>query len=404
MPRFHYVARDIAGKSVKAEEFALSEYELKMRLERKNLVIISIQEAGGTSKGSFLKKRIGTTDLTLFCKQLSTMIKGGVPIIRAIDSISSEMKNVVFQDALKEVNYYIKSGESFSASLKKFPRLFSTLFCSMAEAGERVGSLDVMLDRLSSYLQARDRLTKKVIMAMTYPAFIITFFIVAMTAITIFFIPRFRGIYEGFHAKLPPLTAVVFAISDFTVKNMPFILVALILLGFAVFQYFFKSKKGRYEFDKMTMKLPLFGTFVKNAALSKFTRTLATLMNQGIPIAESLELVGGTSGNAIIEEASFKVKTLIMDGENIPEALRKTTIFPPLMIQMVSVGVESGNLPELLDKTADFYEDRVDAFVTTLTTLIEPILLVSLGIVLGVVITALYLPIFNISQAMSGGG
>ena len=331
------------------------------------------------------------------------MVKGGVPLLRAINSIADELKNPLFKSTLGEVSYHIKGGETLSGGLKRFPNIFSNLFIAIIEAGEKVGSLDTMLDRLSSYLEARDRLNKKIITALTYPAFVISFFIFAMTVITLFLVPRFRAMYSGFGAKLPLLTRVVFSFSDAVLHNIIPIIIIIAIAVFFFRRYFLKSPKGRRVFDNLILKLPLFGNVIKNAMLSKFSRTLATLLSQGIPIAISMELVSRTSGNIAMEESSLKVRDLILDGENIPEAMRKAKIFPPLMLQMVMVGVESGSLPELLDKTADFYEDMVDTFVSALTSMIEPILIVVLGAMVGVVIVALYMPIFSMSQAMSGG-
>ena len=402
MSIFAYIAKDPNGNSVKAQESAPSEHELKTMLARKNLVIISIREVKKSGGIKFFVSKINTSDLVIFCKQLATMIKGGVPLLRAISSIEDEMRNPLFKATLDEIGRHVKGGESLSNGFKKFPRLFSPLFTSIVAAGEKVGSLDTMLERLSAYLQARDRLNKKIIAAITYPTFVVVAFAGAMLIVTLFLIPKFKAIYSGFGAELPLITRIVFSLSDLVVKNIWYLALAISIAAVLARKYFVKSGQGRRVLDKTVLEMPLFGEVFKNAALSKFSRTLATLLSQGIPIATSLELVNKGSGNIVIEEAIDKIKSLIMDGENIPEALKKAKIFPSLMIQMVTVGVESGSLPELLDKTADFYEDRVSDFVATLTTLIEPILIVSLGIAMGIVIVALYMPIFMLSQAAGG--
>ena len=403
MPIFSYVAKDADGKSVRAQESASSEQELKIRLARKNLVIISISDSSRPIKTRFFGSKIKTAELVIFCKQLATMIKGGVPLLKAISSIADEVKNPLFKSTLDEIGRNVKGGESLSAGFKRFSKLFSPLFISMVEAGEKVGSLDTMLERLSAYLQARDRLNKKIVTALTYPAFVVVFFIVAVGVMTIFLVTRFKAIYSGFKAQLPLLTRVVFGFSDMVIKNMWAVILIMFVSVFFVRSYFFKSKRGRRTRDYIAIKMPVFGEVVKNAALSKFSRTLATLLGQGIPISASLDLVSKSSGNVVIEEAVSKVKSLIMDGESMPEALKKAQIFPSLMLQMVTVGVESGSLPELLDKTADFYEDRVSDFVATLTTMIEPVMIVSLGIVIGIFIIAMYMPIFSLSQAATTG-
>ena len=406
MPQYQYTAKSKDGQTVRSSEFASSEQELLTKLARKSLTPISIEEAGAAEKPSVFKygnKKIKLFDLIILCKQLETMIKGGIPLVRALETISAETRSVVLKSTLIEMIGYIRDGDSFSNSLKRFRNLFSNLFIAIVEAGEKVGALDVMLGRLTVYLIARDRITKKIITALTYPAFILGFFLVGITGITLFLIPRFKSIYEGFGAQLPGLTLTLFRISDLVIHKIFFIAAIAAVLIF-LFSVFIKTRKGRYLFDAVTLKIPAFGEVIKKAAISKFARTLATLLQEGIPITEALDLVGKTSGNLIIEQATARAGKLILDGEDIPEALRKTGIFPSLLIQMATIGAEAGNLPELLDKTADFYEDEVDAFISTLSTLIEPILIVLLGAVLGTVIIALYLPIFKLGTAMTGGG
>ena len=399
MPTFSYIVKDSDGNSIRAQESAQSEYELKTRLSRKNLIIISITELKKPGGVKLLGKKIKTAELVLFCKQLATMVKGGVPLLKAISCIADEVRNPLFKSTLDDIGRYVKEGESLSGGFRKFQNLFSPLFISIVEAGEKVGSLDTMLERLSAYLQTRDRLNKKIISALTYPAFIVVFFIVAMAIMTIFLVPKFRTMYSGLGSQLPLLTQVVFSFSDMVVKNIWSIILITSVGAFFAYQYFLRTERGRKKLDTIAIKMPIFGQVVKNAALSKFARTLSTLLSQGIPIGASLELISKASGNIVFEEAIVKIKSLIMDGENIPEALRKAQIFPPLMVQMVMVGVESGSLPELLDKTADFYEDRVSDFVATLTTMIEPVLIVTLGIAVGIVILAMYMPIFKLGQA-----
>ena len=405
MPQYQYTAKSKDGQTVRSSEFASSQQELLTKLARKSLTPISVEEVGVVEKPSVFKygnKKIKLFDLIILCKQLETMIKGGIPLVRALETISAETKSVVLKSTLLEMIGHIRDGDSFSNSLKRFRNLFSNLFIAIVEAGEKVGALDVMLGRLTVYLIARDRITKKIITALTYPAFILGFFLVGITGITLFLIPRFKSIYEGFGAQLPGLTLTLFKISDLVIHKIFFIAAAVAALIF-FFSVFIKTRKGRYLFDAVTLKIPAFGEVIKKAAISKFARTLATLLQEGIPITEALDLVGKTSGNLIIEQATARAGKLILDGEDIPEALRKTGIFPSLLIQMATIGAEAGNLPELLDKTADFYEDEVDAFISTLSTLIEPILIVLLGAVLGTVIIALYLPIFKLGTAMTGG-
>jgi type IV pilus assembly protein PilC len=334
---------------------------------------------------------------------MSTLLKGGVPLTRGLEIIAGEIENPTFQAAITEIGHYIKQGDSFSSSIKKMAHLFSPLFIAIIESGEKVGALDVMLERLGKYLEAQDRLKKKIVSAIAYPSAVLTFFFFAIGVMTLFLIPKFKDMYSSFNAALPPFTLAVFGVSDFLIHYIAFIAGGIILVALYIKNIVLKTKSGRYTFDSLILKLPIFGHILKKAALSKFTRTLATLLEQGIPVPESLELVGKTAGNSVIEKASIDMSKSIMDGEKIPEAFRKTEVFPSLVVQMATIGTESGNLPELLSKTADFYEEEVDVFLGIMSALIEPVLIIVLGVILAVFIVALYLPIFKLGSAMGQG-
>ncbi len=410
MPEFKYITKDKRGKTVAGKKSISSQKDLIIELERKNLTIVSIEEVHHEER-SFRKMlaeiaprggKIKIFELAIFCKQLSTMLHGGVPILNAIESIADEMKNPRFKKLLQYINQDLRGGKSLSESFKKYPEVFSILFISILEAGEKVGALDKMLSRLSNYLESRDRLLKKIRSATTYPSFIAGFFVFAIVIITLFLIPRFQDIYADFGAELPALTKVVFNTSNFLLRNMPIVIFLLTASIFSLFVFVRYGRRGRILLDSMLLKLPVLGDVIKKAAVSKFCRTLSTLLNEGISVTEALLLVGRTSGNIIIENASSRASKLIVGGETIPSSLKKMAVFPSLMLQMVSIGVDSGSLPELLDKTADFYEDQVDIFISTMTTMIEPLLVVSLGAVIAFVVVALYLPIFKLSTAISG--
>jgi len=417
MPDYNYIAKDKSGKTVSGTRFASSENALIAELDREGLIILGVELAGNAEKSkgksffslslSFGGKKGGkvkTFELIILCRQLATMLKGGVPILNAVQSISMEIKNQRFKQVLANAIKDLQSGEKLSESFKKYPDVFSVLIVTMVEAGEKVGSLDEMLMRMALYLESKERLSRKIRSAAMYPAFIAGFFLFAIAGVTLFLIPRFKDVYEGFGAKLPTFTLIVFGISDFMVQNILFILIFLIVVIGGLMRYVKCTKRGRERFDRSMLKLPLFGDVITKAAISKFCKTLSTLLSQGISVTEALRLVGKTAGNVIIENASNAASSLVTDGETISAALTRTGIFPSLMLQMVSVGVESGSLPDLLDKTADFYEEQVDTFVGNLTTMIEPIMIVSLGLVVGVVVIALYLPIFGLSTAVSAGG
>lgn len=410
MPRFKYKAKNQSGKTVVGEQFASSRKKLAGELHAKNLTVISATEVLKNDAG-FLQRifsapmgghqKIKTFDLAVFCRQLATMVEGGIPILRAIESITSEVRNRRFRDVLGYMAQDLRDGKKLSDTFKNYPDAFPVLFTAIIEAGEESGGLDVMLRRLAGYLEAKDRLARKMRTATAYPAFITVFFLGVLTVVTIFFIPRFQAVYQSFDAELPRLTEVVFGISNFAVRN--FYPISLCVILAVVLPSFFakRTRTVRLFFNKMLLRLPIFGGPIKKAAVCKFCRTLSTLLSQSVPVTEALFLVGKTSGNLVIEEASKKASKLVNDGETIPAALYKTRVFPPLMMQMVAVGDESGALPELLDKTADFYEEQVDIFVSTLTATVEPILISLLGFVIAIVVAALYLPIFKLGTLLN---
>jgi len=410
MPQFRYKAKDRNGKTIERLGHSSSRGSMLMELEKKGLVVVSIDEVRVEKKTKWKitsvlpisRGRVKTFDLIVLCKLLATMLKGGVPILNAIGNITRETKSPELRRVLAGVGRDVRSGSSLSESLRRYPHVFSTLFTSIVEAGERVGALDEMLQRLGHYLERRERLVRKVRLATTYPAFISAFFCAAIAVVAFCIIPKFRDIYEGFNAKLPALTLLIFQISDFLARYALLVFVVFMGAGFSIFLFIKNTKKGKTIFDKFLLGLPAFGAIIKKAAVSKFCRTLSTLLSQGIPIAEALFLVGKTSGNILIEAVSNKSGKLITEGETIPAAFTKMDIFPPLMLQMTSIGVDSGALPELLDKTADFYEEEVDVFASNLTSLLEPILVVLLGAVIAVVVAALYLPIFKLGTVMGG--
>ena len=412
MAEFRYVAKDKSGKTIRGQQNAPSKEKLVVDLSRRNLTVISVEKGDGEKKSiakvlhevPIAVGKVKSFELIVFCRQLATMLHGGVPILHAIESISFEAKDKRFKSVLHSVLRDLGDGKMLSEACKKYPQAFSALFVSIVEAGEKVGSLDKMLFRLSDYIEARDRLIRKLRSATAYPAFIAVFFLLAVVGITVFLVPRFKGVYERFGAKLPVLTRIVFNSSKIFMAKAPFFLFAIGLIGFALYFFIAHTRRGRGMFDGLLLKAPLFGTVIRKAAVSKFCRTLATLVGQGIPITEALVLVGKTAGNVIIEDASNNAGKSITEGDTIPEAFRKTKIFPPLMLQMTSVGADSGSLPELLDKTADFYEEQVDVFISTLTALMEPILIVCLGVFIAIVVIAMYLPIFKLGSALITGG
>jgi len=406
MPQFDYVAKTKRGKTEKGRVYAIAQSEVVARLRRKGLYILSVKEIkkGGSfwsmEIGGGKRKPIKHFELMVFCKQLSSMIKGGVPFVNAIDTIALETKNKNLYGILGELSQYIREGLSFSEALKRFGVVFTPLFIAIIEAGEKIGAMDVMLDRLAKYLEARDRLNKKLMQAVTYPAVIIIFFIAAMLGITLGLIPKFREIYSDFGAQLPTLTRRVFGISQLVQDHICLILIVSVLVIFLFRRLVRSSDRIKLMADTLILNIPVFGDMLKKGALSKFTRTLSTLLEEGISVTTAMNIVSRTAGNRCIEKAGNQASKYITEGDTIPIAFKKSKIFPPLMIQMTQAGVHSGNLPELLDRTADFYEDQVEVFLNIMSSLIEPIIIAGLGGMILIVVVALYMPIFSLGRAV----
>lgn len=406
MPQFNYKAKNSTGATVTGVKFAETREDLVRYLRQSDLMVISITEVAGpgsTPQAVPFGKKLKVFDLALFTKQLGTMIKGGLPLVRALESLVTETNNKVLRNAITQIIKHIRDGRSLSDGLKSFPNLFPPIVVAIVEAGEKIGSLDTMLERLSEYLSASDRFNRKLMSSMAYPIFMILFFIVAMGVITIFLIPSFKGIYEGLNANLPAITAAVFGFSDFILKNIVIISASAAVIISFIYFVFFITPQGRYIRDRAILHIPVFGPVLLKATVGKFCKTLSTLLNEGIAVPESLALSCKTCNNLYLEEGITKAGKYIIEGETIPNAFSKVKVFPTLMLQMSSVGVESGNLPEMLEKSARFYEEQVETFSGIILSLVEPVLIVFLAAGFGTVAVALYLPLFQLGSMVGGG-
>ncbi len=408
MPDFVYKAIDASGDSITGRRTASSREALVTQLERQNLTVVYVEEMEERGR-SLLKSvsgigggraRINTLELAVFCKQLASMLQGGVPILRAINTIAEEVENKKFKATLRSIGRDLGEGVMFSESLKKYPEAFIPLFIAMIETGEKVGSMVKMLFRLSVYLESIYKFTKKIRSAINYPLFVFGFFICAMGFITLFILPKFKSLYEEFDAELPALTNAIFNISTFIINHIFFVAAGCIISFFSIFFFVKHTRRGRLLSEKMIFKIPLFGKIIRKTITTRFCKTLSTLLDQGVAVTEALLLAGRTSNSLTIEEASREASVLVMEGETIPTALARVGVFPPLMLQMATVGAESGSLPELLEKTSEIYEAEIDIFVGMLMTYIEPILIITLGAMVGVAIVALYLPLFKMGLIM----
>jgi type IV pilus assembly protein PilC len=400
MPSFAYVARETtSGKEIRSTVEAATEQAAISALLNRNLLVVSIQEKIG-KKGRTGGGKVQLQDLVLFTRQLATMVDAGLAMVQSLQTLADQCQNKVMRDVIKDICVRVEGGDSFSEALQKHPKTFSRLYFSMVSAGEKGGLLAEILARLATYLENTARLRKKVKSAMMYP----TIVTVVAIAITIFLlvkvIPVFGDIYDGFGAKLPGPTQFLIQISE-AVRSY-FIL--MILAGGALvwgWLYFIKTKPGRHFWDARRIKLPVFGSIAHKICLARFTRTLASLIRSGVPILEVLQIVSQTVGNVVMEQAIKAAATDIERGEGISQALGKHPVFPNMIIRMISAGEQTGKIDNMLERISDFLDEEIETILSGLTSLIEPILIVFLGVVIGGMVICMFLPIFKMSEIVS---
>lgn len=401
MPEFVFTAKSIDGRTVKDVRESDSEMTLVSLLRKEGLVVISVAPAAATSKTKRLKsgKKVKTRDLAILCRQLGAMMDAGLPVLEALEGISDQVDNPTLAEVLRQVSSDIEAGSTLSQAIGKHGKIFSVLFVSMVKAGEESGALPTVLARLSAYLENRDELVRKIKSASTYPIFIAGFFAAAVVAIMFFLIPRFEAIFADFDMTLPPLTQFLIVTSRFMGHNIIIELIVLIGGAYAFFKWK-KTPAGQEKFDGWMLKAPVLGKLIQKAAVARFSSTLGTLLDNGVTVVAALEIVGDSSGNTVIKKAVDNVCLGVVNGSTISEKLGDTHIFPKMVVSMVSAGESSGNLPEMLDKVADFYTKEVDAAISGLTAMIEPAMIVGLGAVVTVVVLAIYLPIFQMATGI----
>lgn len=400
MTEFAYTAKGQNGRTVKGVRAAESEMGLVSLLRKEDLTVISIAPAAGVGKSSKPKRgKVKVKDLAILCRQLSAMLDAGLPVLESLQSIADQIDNQGLAEVLVSVSTDIEGGATLSQSLEKHGKVFSILFVAMVKAGEEAGALPSVLGRLGDYLEARDALARKIRSASAYPAFIAGFFIVAVAGIMLFLIPQFEGIFADFDLQLPMLTKVLIVMSRFIGRNLVWELGGALAGGY-LFLRWVKTPAGRRKLDAMVLKAPVFGKLILKASVARFSRTLGTLMDNGVSVVAALEIVGSTSGNVIVREAIDSVGDGVVNGSTISGKLSESSVFPKMVVSMVAAGEGAGNLPEMLDKVSDFYTKEVDAAVDALTSMIEPILIVGLGAIVTVVVLAIYLPIFQMATGI----
>ena len=401
---FTYQARDANGKISSGLQEALNEESAITSLMSRGLMVLSIQQKSASSK----KKKITTvkdTDLVLFTRQLATMVDAGIPLVSAMTALydsADPKRQVSLRNIIGDVTSRVQGGESFHQSLAKHPFVFNRLYVSMAKAGEAGGLLAEILDRLAGFLEATARLKKKVKSALVYPVVVISIALLITLFLIIKVVPVFADVFKDFGRPLPAPTQMLVDLSEF-VRSFWWALLLVVIGIFYALKLFFRSEKGAQLWDKYQLKLPVFGPLLHKIAMTRFARTFAQLIRSGVPILETLDIVGGSAGNRIIEQAIRSVSTDVERGDNLSVALSKKTIFPPMMLRMVAAGESTGKIDEMLEKMADFWDEEIEATLNALTSLLEPILIVILGVVVGGIVLCMFLPIFQLPEIVSGG-
>ncbi|MDX2454769.1 type II secretion system F family protein [Desulfosarcina sp.] len=348
---------------------------------------------------AFLQPRVTQRDVILFCRQFSTMIDAGLPIIQCMDILHAQQENATFKKMLKSIKEQVESGATLADSLKKYPQQFDDLFVNMVSAGEAGGILDTILRRLSAYMEKAARLKSQVKGAMTYPIVTMIIAVAVVAVILVFVIPVFQQMFDDMGGALPPITQIVVAMSEFVKSKIHWIVIGIVIFIFA-FKKYYKTEKGHKMVDATVLKLPVFGLLIRKVSVAKFTRTMGTMLSSGVAILEALDIVAKTSGNKTVEQAIYTVRSGIAEGRTMADPLAESGVFPAMVCQMISVGESTGALDAMLEKIADFYEEEVDQAVDNLTSLIEPFMLVFLGVVIGTLVVAMYMPIFKMAGAL----
>ena len=394
--------RTPTGEVLSGEYPAESKQELISHLRKRKIIITHVRHKPKDINISFgLANRITTKDLGVFTRQFATMINAGLPMVQCLDILSSQMEKPNFKKIVSEVMGDVESGATLAEAMRKH-KCYSDLFVNMVEAGEAGGILDVILNRLATYLEKADALMRKVKSAMTYPAIV---FIVAMGAtlfMLMFIIPTFAQMFTDFGGELPTPTKIVMGMSDFLRVNWWLLLIFAVGSFIGIRQYY-TTENGRRRIDRILLKMPILGVVIRKGAVARFTRTLGTLIASGVPILNGLEITARTAGNKVVEDAVMVTRTSISEGNTIAEPLKASGVFPPMVVQMIGVGEQTGALDEMLEKVADFYDDEVDSAVSALTSIIEPVMIVVMGTIVGGMLIAMYLPMFKLISVVSGG-
>jgi len=399
---FIYKAKDSSGKIVSGELDAADQRAAVDRLRAMKLALLTIEEQKEESLLARLnpfRARVKNKEVVIFSRQLSTLVSAGVPLVQGL-AILEAQASPVFKPVVSAIKADIESGLGIADAMKKHPQVFSTLYVSMIRAGEVGGILDIILERLSAYLEQAESLKAKIKSSMMYPAVLCAVSVMVTVFLLVFVIPTFKNIFAGFGAELPLPTRIVIWLSDGLKANILFILPMPVLL-FVGYQKYRATPAGAERIDSLMLKIPVFGELLKKVAIAKFTRTLGTLIKSGVPILQGLETVAATAGNVVIEKVVLSCRESVKEGGKLAEPLRRSDVFPDMVVQMIGVGEETGALDTMLIRIADFYDQEVDTAVKGLTSMIEPLIIVLLGVIIGTIVIAMFLPMFELGNLAS---
>lgn len=409
MPTYAFKGRNRLNEMVSGEKVAASQDELRSLLRREQIVVTESSEKGREFRIPKLgtKKKVGSKELAIFTRQFSVMIDAGLPLVSCIEILAEQQSNVFFKDVLHQVRQNVEEGATLAASLTKHPKVFDPLYTHMVEAGEAGGVLDLILQRLSTLIEKMVKLKRSIISASIYPAAVVFVAVAAVAIIMVVVIPQFEQIFLGLLGPgeaLPLPTRIVMAISGFVAGWGGLITLAALIGGAVGTKFYYKTPNGRHQIDALILRLPVFGMIVRKIAVARFSRILSTLLSSGVPILQSLEITAKTAGNVIVENAILAVRAGVERGESFVEPLKATEVFPEMVSQMVGVGEQTGALDAMLGKIADFYEDEVDSAIADLLAMIEPALIAFLGVTIGSIVIAMYMPLFSLIGKLAGGG
>lgn len=414
MKEYNFTAKDTSGNTVKNSLKANSRYDAIAELKENGLTVISISSPASSAKekrsgkaisgkkqriGRFRRSRVNVSELATFCRQLSVSINSGIPIIDALQYIADDMDNLYFKNILSEVIADVHAGKHISEAISKYKDVFTPVFIALVKSAEESGGMSQVFEYLSLYLEKAVRLRQKIVSISIYPLFILVFFVLVLLVATLFILPRFEAIFSSYGSGLPLITKIIFGINRFIVHNI--ILLILPFVGLAVFFImYYRTQRGRYKIDELKLKIPIFGSVIRKYTIARLCRILSIMIYGGVSIETAIEIASKVCGNKVMEGALENARTQIITGSGIAASLRNHGDFPTLMLRMIGIGESSAKLPEVLNRVADTYEDQVEGSVMIITSLFEPFVIVSFGVVILVLILAIYVPVFGIAMSV----